>query len=119
MTGTVPATLTPPLEHSRPRSTWRRFARHRLACGGLLILLAVVLMALFAEALAPRSPVVQQIRLRLKPPGFVDARSGQTLWLGTDHLGRDICSRIIYGSRISLVVSLPPVVGAVGKPASR
>jgi peptide/nickel transport system permease protein len=109
MTGTVPATLTPPLEHSRPRSTWRRFARHRLACGGLLILLAVVLMALFAEALAPRSPVVQQIRLRLKPPGFVDARSGQTLWLGTDHLGRDICSRIIYGSRISLVVSLPAV----------
>jgi peptide/nickel transport system permease protein len=80
-----------------------------LAFCGLLILLAVVLTALLGEVLAPRSPVAQQIRLRLKPPGFVDARSGQTLWLGTDHLGRDIFSRIIYGSRISLVVSLPAV----------
>jgi peptide/nickel transport system permease protein len=109
MIGTLPTTLSRPQERGQTRSTWRRFTRHRLACCGLLILVAVVLMALLADALAPRSPVAQQIRLRLKPPGFVDARSGQTLWLGTDHLGRDICSRIIYGSRISLFVSLPAV----------
>jgi peptide/nickel transport system permease protein len=105
----MPTTLTPPQEHGRPLRTWRRFARHRLAFCGLLILMAVVLMALLADAFVPRSPVAQQIRLRLKPPGFVDARSGQTLWLGTDHLGRDIFSRLIYGSRISLIVSLPAV----------
>ena len=108
MTGTMPTTLTPPQEHRSPRSTWRRFTRHRLACGGLLILLTVILTALCAEVVAPRSPVAQQIRLRLKPPGFVDTRSGQILWLGSDHLGRDIFSRLIYGSRISLVVSLQP-----------
>jgi peptide/nickel transport system permease protein len=94
---------------SRPPSAWRRFVRHRLALGGVIILLVVVGLALSADTLAPRSPVAQQIRLRLKPPGFSDPRSGQTLWLGTDHLGRDILSRIIHGSRISLLVSLPAV----------
>jgi peptide/nickel transport system permease protein len=109
MTGTMPTTLTPPQEQRNPRGTWRRFTSHRLAFCGLLILFTVTLMALFAAVVAPRSPVTQQLRLRLKPPGFVDTRSGQILWLGTDHLGRDILSRIIYGSRISLVVSLPAV----------
>ena len=87
------------------QSPWRRFVRHRLALLGLAILLAVVILAVLAERFAPRSPVALQIPLRLKPPGFVDPRSGQTLWLGTDHLGRDMFSRIIYGSRISLAVS--------------
>jgi peptide/nickel transport system permease protein len=91
------------------QSAWRRFVRHRLALLGLAILLAVVILAVFAERLVPRSPVALQIPLRLKPPGFIDPRSGRTLWLGTDHLGRDIFSRIIYGSRISLMVSLPAV----------
>jgi peptide/nickel transport system permease protein len=91
------------------QSAWRRFVRQRLALLGLAILLAVVILAVFAERLVPRSPVALQIPLRLKPPGFVDPRSGRTLWLGTDHLGRDIFSRIIYGSRISLMVSLPAV----------
>jgi peptide/nickel transport system permease protein len=98
----------PPGQRS-PQSAWRRFARHRLALGGLAVLLAVVGVAGLADAVAPRSPVAQQILLRLKPPGFVDPRSGQTLWLGTDHLGRDILSRVIYGSRVSLLVSLPAV----------
>ena len=92
-----------------PQSAWRRFARHRLALCGLAMLLAVVGVAGLADAVAPRSPVTQQILLRLKPPGFVDPRSGQTMWLGTDHLGRDILSRVIYGSRVSLLVSLPAV----------
>lgn len=98
----------PPGQRS-PQSAWRRFARHRLALFGLAMLLAVVGVAVLADAVAPRSPVAQQILLRLKPPGFVDPRSGQTMWLGTDHLGRDILSRVIYGSRISLLVSLPAV----------
>ena len=89
-----------------------RFLRHRLAVIGLVIMMAVAGLALFAEHLAPRSPTAQQILLRLKPPGFKDPRSGKVAWLGTDHLGRDILSRIIYGSRVSLLVSLPAVAAS-------
>jgi peptide/nickel transport system permease protein len=97
---------------AEPRPRAPRFFRHRLAVIGLLITGTVALLALFAPQIAPRSPVAQQILLRLKPPGFVEPRSGKTLWLGSDHLGRDILSRIIYGSRISLAVSLPAVVAS-------
>jgi peptide/nickel transport system permease protein len=92
------------------RSTWRRVRRHRLALLGAAIVVAVVGTAVLADRMAPRPPRAQQIVLRLKPPGFVDPRTGERLWLGTDHLGRDILSRIIHGSRISLVVSLPAVL---------
>jgi peptide/nickel transport system permease protein len=105
----MPTTTLPFKDQGSPRNAWRRFARHRLALLGLVIIVAVVALSLLAESLAPRSPVALRIALRLKPPGFVDPRSGQTMWLGTDHLGRDILSRIIYGSRVSLMVSLPAV----------
>jgi peptide/nickel transport system permease protein len=91
------------------RQRLRRFWRHRLAVLGLLIMVTVAGLALLADRVAPRSPTAQQILLRLKPPGFKDPRSGRVAWLGTDHLGRDILSRIVYGSRVSLVVSLPAV----------
>lgn len=91
------------------RQRLRRFWRHRLAVIGLLIMVTVTGLALLADRVAPRSPTAQQILLRLKPPGFKDPRSGRVAWLGTDHLGRDILSRIVYGSRVSLVVSLPAV----------
>lgn len=91
------------------RQHLRRFWRHRLAVIGLLIMVTVAGLALLADRVAPRSPTAQQILLRLKPPGFKDPRSGRVAWLGTDHLGRDILSRIVYGSRVSLVVSLPAV----------
>jgi peptide/nickel transport system permease protein len=94
------------------RQRLRRFWRHRLAVAGLLIMAAVAGLALLADRIAPRSPTAQQILLRLKPPGFVDPRSGKVAWLGTDHLGRDILSRIVYGSRVSLIVSLPAVAVA-------
>jgi peptide/nickel transport system permease protein len=79
---------------------------------GLLIMSTVVSLAVFADRIAPRSPTAQQILLRLKPPGFVDPRSGKVAWLGTDHLGRDILSRIVYGSRVSLMISVPAVLVA-------
>ncbi len=90
----------------------RLLRRHWLASVGIVIILAVIAMALFAPYLAPRSPLKQDIMLRLKPPGSVDLRASQTLWLGSDHLGRDVLSRIIYGSRISLIVSLSAVVAS-------
>jgi peptide/nickel transport system permease protein len=95
---------------ARHRRRLRRFFRHRLAVIGLGIMTTVAGLALFADHIGPRSPTAQQILLRLKPPGFADSRSGKVAWLGTDHLGRDILSRIIHGSRVSLVISLPAVV---------
>jgi peptide/nickel transport system permease protein len=90
----------------------RLLRRHWLAGVGIVIILAVIALALLSPHLAPRSPLRQDIMVRLKPPGFVDPRSGQTLWLGTDHLGRDVLSRIIYGSRISIIVSLSAVIAS-------
>jgi peptide/nickel transport system permease protein len=70
----------------------------------LIILLAAC--ALFAPLLAPYDPLVQDLSLRLKPPS-------PEHWLGTDSLGRDIASRILYGARISLVIGAV-VVGSAG-----
>jgi peptide/nickel transport system permease protein len=79
---------------------WRQFARNRLAMAGLAIVLALVLVAVFAEALAPYSPTVGDLRAdRLLPPSAAH-------WLGTDDQGRDILSRLIHGTRITLYVVL-------------
>ncbi|YBV97665.1 ABC transporter permease [Phyllobacteriaceae bacterium JZ32] len=79
---------------------WRRFTANRLAVVGLVIILALLFVAAFADLLAPYSPVVGDLATtRLLPPG------GDHL-LGTDDQGRDILSRLIYGSRLTLYVVL-------------
>jgi len=91
-----------------------RFARSWLAAGGLLIVSVVVFTALFAPWLAPHDPQAQDIMLRLLPP-LSQSPDGLFL-LGTDALGRDLLSRLIVGSRVSLVVGASAVVvsGAIG-----
>jgi peptide/nickel transport system permease protein len=86
---------------------WRRFTANRLAFLGLLIIIALLVVAAFAPMLAPYSPVVGDLKAaRLLPPG-----AGH--WLGTDDLGRDILSRLIYGSRWTLyVVVLVAIIAA-------
>ena len=70
---------------------WSRFASNKLAVVGLCIIIALLLVAAFANVLAPHSPVIGDLRnARLLPPG------GEYL-LGTDDQGRDILSRLIYG----------------------
>jgi peptide/nickel transport system permease protein len=86
----------------------RRLIRRRTALVGLVVVAAVVLAALLAPVLTPFDPLVQDISQRLKPPGWVSPE-GRAHWLGTDHLGRDILGRILYGSRIALVVGLSAV----------
>ena len=86
-----------------------RLARRRTALFGLAVVAIVILTALFAPVLSPFDPLEQDISQRLKEPGWQDAR-GRTHMLGTDHLGRDILSRIIYGSRIALMVGLSAVL---------
>ncbi len=70
-----------------------------------LILAALVLTAVFAAALAPQSPTEGDITIRLIPPIWME-RGEWDHPLGTDRFGRDVLSRIIYGSRISLLVSI-------------
>jgi peptide/nickel transport system permease protein len=91
----------------RAYGTWRTFTHNRLAVLGLLIVLALVLVALFADQLAPYSPTVGDLRTtRLLPPSA-------SHWFGTDDQGRDILSRLIHGSRITLyVVVLVAVLAA-------
>ena len=82
----------------RAYGAWRTFARNRLAMLGLLIVIGLVLTAVFADVLSPYSPFIGDLRTtRLLPPSAAH-------WLGTDDQGRDILSRLIFGSRITLFV---------------
>ena len=73
-----------------------------------LILLGLVLMAVFAPLVAPLDPNAQNLLARLKEPGF-ESR-GAVYLLGSDELGRDVLSRVIYGARISLLVAFASVI---------
>jgi peptide/nickel transport system permease protein len=111
----VPPAGVAPLARPRPRTEreWmtllRRLVRRRTALFGLLVVLAVMLAAAAAPLVAPFDPLEQDIGQRLREPGWQDAQ-GRVHALGTDHLGRDILSRIIFGSRIALLVGLAAVV---------
>ena len=91
----------------RAYMTWRRFAANRLAVVGLAIILALVLVAILADVIAPYSPFTGDLRtMRLLPP------SGEHL-MGTDDLGRDIFSRVIHGSRLTLyIIILVAIIAA-------
>ena len=91
----------------RAYAAWRSFASNRLAVAGLLTVLALVLIAAFANQLAPYPPTIGDLRTeRLLPPSA-------SHWFGTDDQGRDILSRLIHGSRITLyVVALVAVLAA-------
>ncbi|SFI83365.1 peptide/nickel transport system permease protein [Bosea sp. OK403] len=87
------------------RKLWRRVSRSTgiHLGGGLLALIAAI--ALFAPLLAPHDPIAQDLTRRLLPP-FWQAGSDPVHWLGTDHLGRDYLSRLIFGARVSLGIGL-------------
>jgi peptide/nickel transport system permease protein len=85
-----------------------------VVCSGL-ILLGLVVTAVFAPQVAPHNPTRERLIDRLLPPAWAEDGDWQYT-LGTDHLGRDLLSRIIYGSRVSLVVGFTAVIigGALG-----
>jgi peptide/nickel transport system permease protein len=86
----------------------RRFRHFKVFVGGL-ILIALVVCGLAAPLLAPFDPQEQSLEARLQPPSWAGG-AASAHWLGTDNLGRDIFSRIIYGSRISLLVGATTVL---------
>lgn len=87
----------------------RKLLRNPLSVAGLIVILALLLVAAFAPWVATHDPLVQDLANTLKAPGAAH-------WFGTDEYGRDIFSRLIYGSRVTLyIISLVTViVGPVG-----
>ena len=81
----------------------RLLRRDRLALLGLVILVGFVLIAIFAPLLAPHDPLAQNLRVSKLPPAWQEGGSWEHP-LGTDRLGRDLLSRILYGARVSLLV---------------
>jgi peptide/nickel transport system permease protein len=91
------------------RRILRELVRNKAALLGLAVVLAVATSALTAPLIAPFDPVAQEIATRLKPLGWSGAE-GRMRILGTDHLGRDILSRLIFGARISIIIGLSAVM---------
>ena len=89
-------------EESRGASALRRLLRDPLGAFGLALVALIVASALFADVLAAYQPTQLDIRNRLSEPTALH-------WLGTDQLGRDTFSRVVYGGRIALLVSLVSV----------
>jgi peptide/nickel transport system permease protein len=101
----------PQAQRSLTGDALRRLMRNPLAIVGLVIVLVMVLGAIFAEQIAPYSPIQTNLRLYVQPPSAAH-------FLGTDDVGRDVFARIIYGARISLQVSIFSILigSAIGTP---
>lgn len=87
---------------------WARFRRHRLALAGGFVVALLLASALFAPALAPQDPTLLDTTLRFRPPFAAWAHP-----LGTDELGRDTLSRLLYGGQVSLTVGLVAMITTV------
>ena len=94
--------------HRAPPRAVRKLLSHRGAVVGGLITLAVLLTSVLAPLVAPRDPLALDPNRRLLPPAWL-AGGRWDYPLGTDHVGRDVLSRLIYGSRISTLVGLSSV----------
>ncbi|HSB69321.1 MAG TPA: ABC transporter permease [Candidatus Methylomirabilis sp.] len=110
---------TPESGGPKPPGDARRPGRRKVPLfvwASAAFLAAVVLVAIAAPLVSPYDPIRQSLRERLKGPSLFPEAGRQRHLLGTDQLGRDVLSRIIHGSRISLVVGFAAVVigGAIG-----
>lgn len=106
---------TLPPRPSLPRRTASSLRQSPVGMAGLLIVGLIVLLAIIAPLISPHDPVGHNLRARFKPPGYSDG-IGNTYALGTDQLGRDILSRIIISSRVSVLVGVVCVLisGTIG-----
>ena len=89
-------------KRSQARDTWARFCRNKLAMLGLVIVVVIVLSCVFANVISPYDPAKQNLSERFLMPSI------QHLF-GTDNYGRDLFTRVLYGGRISLLVSIMAV----------
>jgi peptide/nickel transport system permease protein len=108
------STVEPVVNNNRPSSLlrWTRLLlRSKTGTVGLIIVFIVFFIAIFAPLIAPHDPAQTNPAVMLKPPVWVEGGE-QGYILGTDNLGRDLLSRIIYGSQISLLVGICSVIVA-------
>lgn len=98
----VPVTDAPEQIVTMRWETFRRLVRNRAAFVGLVIVVCFVAIALLADLLAPYDPYVGNLAERLRPPSAAH-------WLGTDALGRDMLTRLMYGARTSLQIQLATI----------
>ncbi|MEY8117824.1 ABC transporter permease [Falsihalocynthiibacter sp. BN13B15] len=93
----------------------RSLLTSRWALIGMIILFVVTFIAIFGPQLAPMDPNRQNIMLRLAEPGGAGPRNS-VFWLGSDQLGRDVLSRLLYGARVSLLVGIAAIAvgGTIG-----
>lgn len=104
----TPITDDAPLKkRSQLRDIWKRFRSNRLAMAGLIIVVLIVLSAVFANFLSPYDYDKQSFSDRFLMPGAAHP-------FGTDNYGRDLFTRVLYGGRVSLLVSLLGLLISVG-----
>jgi len=107
------STLVLARDAAAPAREWlvfaQRLARRRTALFGLIVVAVVIATALAASWISPFDPSAQDIGNRLKPPGWQDG-TGRLHPLGTDHLGRDLLARVIFGAQPALLVASAAVL---------
>lgn len=112
------AIVAPEMPTRKPRSlwsdAWRRLRRNKAAMVAIVIIIIFALVAIFAGQLAPYSPVLQTSNNSFRQPMWVTTTNPGTTGkpehiLGTDNLGRDLLSQLIYGTRVSMIVGFIPV----------
>src|ERR1700739_837316 len=104
----VASPLEEPSEAPAPgtlREFWRSYAQSRGALAGLALIVALVLLALFADFISPHPPNEQYRQFTLVPPVWDDGGNANFI-LGTDPVGRDMLSRLVHGTRLSLLIGL-------------
>ena len=98
---------------ARLLASWRVLLRSKGATFGAIVLVIMALAAVFAPWVAPHDPVQQNLSAANTPPFWVSGGSSEFL-LGTDQLGRDLLSRVIFGTRVSLTVALGGIAIGAG-----
>ncbi|KAA8745981.1 ABC transporter permease [Paenibacillus sp. UASWS1643] len=97
------------------RYIWQQLIISKTGMFGAVLVLLVVLIAIGAPLLTSHDPAAVNPLNRLKPPAWLEGGTAE-YWLGTDNLGRDMWSRIVYGARVSLIVGMGAVIvsGIIG-----
>jgi dipeptide transport system permease protein len=104
----ITESVPPPREASAWREFWQAYTQSRGAMIGLTLVIALILLAIFADVVSPHPPNEQYRDFTLAPPAWHDGGTSAFI-LGTDPVGRDMLSRLIHGTRLSLLIGFVSV----------